>query len=385
MCRVAGRLMSHGLGVLSTLMLAGCFAGPGETPTALLVGDGLWGEYVVSDARHPTALALAADGRVFYTEKDTGSIRVVAAGELLAEPFATVPVNSAGQRGLLGIALHPDFDDNGRVYAFYTRSDTGQATTDVRAVVDNRVVYFEADGNVAAGGEIFVASLPAGAGTTRIGGRIAFAADGTLLVTLGDLGDTTGAASPTAPVGKILRYNDDGSIPADNPTADSPVYARGLRDPRGLCVDPASGVPLMIDRNADGHYEEINRVLPGRDFGWPAVVGIADSPEELEYAATHADYADPLRQTGTNNLGLVGGSFNPSTRYGPNVQLNYFYGERHTRRVRYSAMNTARDGFTSNALFAHYFPSDITDVAFTPAGTLYVACEDAVLRVVPTP
>ena len=299
-------------------------------------------------------------------------------------PFATVPVNYAKRRGLLGIALHPDFEDTPRVYVFYTRSDTGQATDDSQAVIDNRVVYFEANGNVAAGGEVFITSLPADAGTGRVGGRITFAADGKLLVSIGDITDPTGAASTRLLVGKILRYNDDGTIPADNPMADSPVYVRGLRDPRGLCIDPTDAAPFVLDRNENGRNEEINRVQAGQDGGWPDVVGKASSTAEQTYAAANADYVDPLLDTGSLNVGLIGGSFNPSTRYGPDTELRFFYGEANTRRVRSAELNAARTAFTANELFAHYLPGVITDVAFTPAGTLYVACEDAILRIVPT-
>ena len=204
MFRCATHLGGVVLVAAGVLSLTGCLPSPGQTSTPIAVADGLQAEFVVNDAQHPAGLAFAADGRVFYTEKETGRIRVIVDGTLLEQPFASVPVNYAGDRGLLGIALHPNFNLKPRVYVFYTRSDTGAVTDDAQAVVDNRVVYFEADGNVSSNGEIFVASLPAGSQTVRVGGRLAFSPDGTLFVGLGDLGNkfnapehrTTGREDP---------------------------------------------------------------------------------------------------------------------------------------------------------------------------------------------
>lgn len=371
------------LAVLALAALGGCFGFPDAHPQPVRVGEGLWAEYVVSAANHPYALAFAGDGRVFYTEKNTGRIRVIVGGVLKDEPFATVPVNHAGDRGLLGLALHPDFERTPRVYVFYTRSDTGRATDDPRAVVDNRVVYFEAAGDVAAGGEIFVTALPARLGPMRVSGRIAFAADGKLLVGLGDQAARLRALNPTELVGKLLRYNDDGSLPADNPVPGSPVYARGFCDIRGLWIDPPSGGVFLIDRNATGE-DEINLVQPGKNYGWPEVTGRADAAAEQEYAASNADYVDPLRAAGPTSPGFVGGAVNPAARYGYARRLVAFYGQESNGRVFAAELNPARDALTDTSEFtSQRLPGTITDVAFTPAGTLYVACRGAIFRITP--
>ena len=375
-----------GCGIISLavgLLLPGCMpaADPASLPAALNVASGLQAEYVLVDAVHPTALAFASDGRVFYTEKDTGRIRIVKDGELLAEPFARVPVNSAGDRGLLGIALHPDFEFNGRVYVFYTRSDTGANNTDARAVVDNRVVYFTASADVAPAGEVFVASLPVGSHTGRVGGRIAFGLDDTLFVALGDLGNEDLAQDEESLAGKILRYNDDGTIPADNPTPESPVFALGLREPRGLAIDPETGDPWVTERSQNGLHE-INRIAAGKNYGWPTVVGPADTEAELAFAAANADYVDPLADSGIEQSEYVGAAFNPNTKYGPKQQLRLFYGVAGDGRVVSLQLGPERTSVASSSTFATGLPWPITDVAFTPVGTLYVATEDALLRVV---
>ncbi len=381
------RAVRSSAGVMAWMALAGvggCLPFPGSDPAPVRLAEELWGEYVVSQAARPAAVAFAGDGRVFYVEQHTGQVRVVVDDEVLATPFVSVPVNTAGDRGLLGIALHPEFSTTPRVYICYTRSDTGANSSDPQAVVDQRVVYFAANGNVAQGGEVFVASFPATGGTQRVGGRLGFSADGKLLVALGDTTDTAGAQRDGTLLGKLLRYEPDGSIPADNPAADSPVFAKGLRNPRGVCVDPVNGGLFVIDECGSGLHE-VNLLVAGADLGWPSVVGKAEDPAELEYVADHPDYLDPLRELATGTDHLAGASFNPSTRYGPLPLNDFFYGASAAREVRQADVPTDRTRIGVPDTFASYVPGDVLDVAFTPAGTLYVATESALLRVVPRP
>ncbi len=363
------------------LLLVGCLLSSEQRSIPINVADGLQAEFVVPHAEHPAALAFVPDGRILYTEKNTGKIRVIADNKLLDEPFATVPVNFANDRGLLGIAVHPNFNLNQRVYVFYTRSDTGLVSNDPRAVVDQRVVYFEAGGDVAAGSEVFVASIPAEGDGSRVGGLIGFTDGGTLLVAIGDQGNDNAAQDPGLLYGKILRYNDDGTIPGDNPDPNSPVYARGLRFPQGLGFDPITEVAFVTDRNAS-RFHEINRIEAGKDYGWPTVAGVATSAAQLAYAAETPEYANPILDSGSSTSPLVGATFNPSTKYGPDNRLYFFYGEQSGGRVFSLELSADRTAAVKSRLYASGLPTPITDVVFTPSGTLYVASEDAILRIV---
>ncbi len=350
-------------------------------PPPVTVADQWLAQYVVDGAEHPMALAFSGDGRVFYTEKNTGKIRVVAGGVLRDEPVAEVPVNFAGDRGLLGIAAHPDFLRNGRLYVFYTLADNGQVTDNPVAVLDNRIVYFDTVDSTAVGGEVFVASLPAGAGVHHVSGRLAFGADGKLYAAIGDLDEPEAAQTETL-AGKILRMNDDGTVPADNPTAGSYVYAYGVRDVRGLAVDPVSKVLYGLDRN-DTKGEEINRYLPGHDYGWPNVAGTARTATELQYAAEHPAYLDPILETTDYFPGLVGGSFDPSTRYnGASLLDDFFYGAAVRQQVLRLELDPGRTLVAGGDVFGQNLPGEMTDVAFTPAGTLYVATDTALFRII---
>lgn len=379
------RVLCTAVVAAGAVALPGCPSGT-STPPPINVAVGLQAEYVDANAALPYAMAAAADGRVFFTEKNTGLIRVIKDGAVLAEPFASVPVNFAGDRGLLGIALDPSFNLNGRVYVFYSRSDTGEVTSDPRAVVDHRIVYFEAldGGDVANGDEIFVVSLPVGLDTTRIGGVIGFGPDRTLFAGFGDTTDQDAAQVAGLLFGKILRYNDDGTIPSDNPTADSAVYALGLCDPRGLAFDPQSSVPFVNDHRAVGSgVYQIDRILAGKNYGWPSVVGVADTTDELAFVAENAEYEDPIIVS--DGDGFAGLAFNPSTKYGDTAWEELFYGRISTGQITRSPLSSDRTVADTPEMFAHHFPTPVTDVSFTPAGTLYVATGSAILRVVTYP
>lgn len=378
MHRAGKHLCLVGMVAAGLAVVAGCPLGRANLP--INVAKGLQAEYVVTGLARPFALAFLPDGRVLYTEKNTGRIRVIVDGELLDEPFATVPVNYAGDRGLLGIAVHPRFELNSRVYVFYTRSDTGAATDDPQATVDHRIVYFVADGDVASGGEVFVASIPVEGTGAQVGGHLAFWGDDTLLAAVGDMTHAAGVQDDSALVGKVLRYNDDGSIPVSNPIAGSPVFARGFRDPQGLTYDPESRTVFLTDRNQN-RYHEVNRVFDGRDYGWPSVSGFADTADERAYAAANPDYMDPLLDSGTNTSPLVGATFNPSGKYGTRYRMRFFYGQRNRGQIYNVELSADRGTAVAANWFAGRLPTPLNSICFSPSGTLYALTNSAILRI----
>lgn len=369
---------------LLTLAGGGCPPQPTPPPAAALtvnVAPTLFARLVVSGANQPRGIAFTPDGRLLYGEKDTGLIRMVVNGQLLAAPFAALPVNFAGDRGLLSLAVHPDFETNQRVYVCYSRSDTGASTNDPNGIVDNRVVYFEAAGNQAAGGEVFVASLPIGTSTERVGGRIAIDGSFFLWVALGDQFTPGSAQDASSLAGKVLRYNDDGSIPGDNPDGSSPVVALGLRHPRGLSIDPVTGSPFVLDAN-EGGFHEVNRVQLDRNLGWPAVIGFAVAPNELGFAAAVPNYTDPLFETLAGITDVGGGAFDPGSQYGPRRQNQFFFGGGSQQLVYVAELNGSRTA-AEGAQFGGPFQQPVTDIGFSPSGTLYVGTTNAIYRVVP--
>src|SRR5688572_21068534 len=213
---------------------------------------------VAGGLNNPTAMAIAPDGRVFVCQQG-GALRVIREGVLLPTPFVTVPVNAAGERGLLGIAFDPDFMTNQFVYVYYTSPTP---------VIHNRVSRFTADGDVAVpGSELVLLDLnPLSGATNHNGGALHFGIDGKLYIAVGENANPFNAQSLNNLLGKVLRINADGSIPEDNPFynvaagANRAIWALGLRNPFTFAVQPGTGRLFINDVGSGGGgvREEIN-------------------------------------------------------------------------------------------------------------------------------
>lgn len=220
-----------------------------------------------------TALAFAPDGRLFYAER-SGTVRVWEDGA--SRVFATVatvtsePGGGYSERGLLGLALSPTFSSDHHVYAFY--SDADRAHQHVIRWTDCAGAGVEAT---------VIITLPAGPDCCHKGGRIRFGSDGKLYVSLGDEHDAGAAQDTSDPRGKILRYNADGTVPADNPFgAGDPVWAYGFRNPYGMAVS-ASGQLAVTNNGPSGDsgspatgYDTLVLSVPrGGHYQWPDCYG----------------------------------------------------------------------------------------------------------------
>jgi len=265
---------------------------------------------VVTGLNQPTSMAFIGANDFFVLEKTTGKVQRIVNG-VLQSTVLDLAVNNSSERGLLGIALHPQFSQNGFVYLYWTESASGvdSANPDDVPLLGNRVDRYTWNGNTLTFDRnlIKLRALQQDAGQSsranHNGGVLRFGPDGKLFILMGDNGrrgllqnitsggpvpdDQFGGPEPDNAhmTGFILRLNDDGSTPTDNPffnantgltgeaaTNVKKLFAYGVRNGFGMAVDPLSG-NLWTQENGDDAFDEMNRVVPGFNGGWIQVIG----------------------------------------------------------------------------------------------------------------
>jgi glucose/arabinose dehydrogenase len=301
---------------------------------------------------------------------------VVQNGQLLAQPaftFTDVMIRTGNESGVLGMALHPNFAQNHFVYVAYSALRPGSDPV-------NRVIRFRESNNTFADAAVILDNVPTG--LNHAGSRIRFGPDGKLYITTGDAGNPDLSQTLSSLAGKVLRLNDDGTTPADNPYG-SPVWTWGHRHPQGLDWHPATR-DLWATEHGGTHRDELNRIVKGNNYGWPIIQGDETRPDMITPVLFYIPAIAPS-----------GLSFYPSTRI-PQFRANIFFtalAGMHIHRVRLDPTDATRVAATER-LFEGKF-GRIRDVVPGPEGYLYfstsnrdartspVATDDRIARIVP--
>jgi aldose sugar dehydrogenase len=330
------------------------------TPVARIAPD-ITMRPIVEGVLVPIAMQFAPDGRMFFNEVSKGTVRILNAdGTLQEEPFVQLRVAQRKEMGALGLALHPNFAQNRWVYVFYS-----QARNDNGDPEDNRVMRFTEKDGVATERTPIIRDLPAGI-CCHNGGRIGFGPDGKLYVTVGDVNQEDRAQNPKRLNGKILRLNDDGSIPSDNPDPTSSIYAMGFRNPYGLAFHPITGVPYITENGEVGH-DEVNRIVPGGNYGNPVAEGYAQK----------AGFIDPIWETQRGRIAPSGATFYTGAAM-PEYTNDFFFCSYNTgdlTRMRFGGPDY--DKVVEQEVLARIC---YLDIANAPDGSLYVAGVTSIIR-----
>jgi len=326
---------------------------------------------VAENLEIPWEIVFAPDGRIFFTER-VGNLRVIENGKLNPEPVAILDVGTV-EGGLLGLALDPNFEQNHFLYLYYTYFEF--------PLTYNKVARFTEKDNSLLDEFILVDKIPGAA--IHDGGRLKFGPDEKLYITTGDAGNSNAAQDLNSLSGKILRINPDGTIPSDNPFADSMIFSYGHRNPQGLDWDPVTG-KLVVTEHGSSAHDEINVVEAGKNYGWPKVVGGEHDPQ----------YIDPILQTGEDTWAPSGATFYDSENI-PEWTNKYFVATLRGGHLRMLDLNLEENQvISSEALFSNTY-GRLRDASIGQDGNLYLLTsnrdgrgapaenDDRILKIIP--
>lgn len=335
---------------------------------------------IASGLEFPWGMTFLPNGDILVTERE-GRLRLIQNGRLLPRPIEGLPENIyvAGQGGLLDVAIHPNFEENKLVYISYAGQGDGGAGTEVtRGVLKNNRLE-----NV----EVIFAVEPKTSGALHYGSRLVFAEDGTLFITVGDRYHKMEEAQNLANhLGSIMRINDDGSVPEDNPFvgvegAQPEIYSYGHRNVQGITKRPSDHSIWSHEHGPKGG-DEVNKLKPSANYGWPEITYGIDYSGEIISEETHKEgmeqpviYWDP-------SIAPSGMDFYDGDKF-PEWQGDLFVGalvKTHLRRLEMDGDNITEQEVLLDGL------ARIRDVKSGPDGYLYILTDDLngkVLRLEP--
>jgi glucose/arabinose dehydrogenase len=342
---------------------------------------------VAGGLANPWSMAWLPNGDMLITER-AGRLRILRNGVLDPEPIAGVPeVRITILGGLLEVLLHPDFASNRTLYLSYAKgreADELSTTAVARARFDGkRLTNLE---------EIFVAENWS-MSPTNFGGRMVFGRDGYLYLTIGERQEQERAQNTMLHGGKVLRLRDDGGVPADNPFVGKEgflpeIYSYGHRSPQGLAMHPETGAIWENEHGPLGG-DEINIILPGRNYGWPLVTYGKDYDGSTISELTSRPDLEPPLMYWVPSIAISGLTFYTGDRL-PAWKGNAFVGSMMAGRIRWT-------GHVQRLTFENGQPIQrepilaelrqrIRDVRQGPDGLLYVLTDQnpgVLLRIEP--
>ncbi|WP_026103175.1 PQQ-dependent sugar dehydrogenase [Pseudanabaena sp. PCC 6802] len=333
---------------------------------------------VLSGLEHPWSMAWLPDGTLLITERP-GRLRVARNGTLDPTPITGVPpVFAEGQGGLMEVSIHPNFAKNRFIYLTYShgtdranRTRLARATFDGKALSDVQVIF-----------EVSQAK----SGTQHFGSRIVWLPDNTMLVAIGDGGNPPvqldgdlirkQAQNLRSQLGKIVRLNDDGSIPSNNPFANDPnanpsVWSYGHRNTQGLTFDAPTGRVWQTEHGARGG-DEVNLVRSGKNYGWPIVTYSREYfGPEISAERSRPGMEDP-KLVWTPSIAPSGLAFYSGDRF-PAWKGNLFAGGLVSKDVRRITLDATGNVVNQQSID---IGQRVRDVRQGPDGLLYVLTDE---------
>jgi glucose/arabinose dehydrogenase len=349
---------------LVPLLVAGLV---GTTPAPAIAATGVRAVRVAKNLANPVGFTFTPTGRLVYLERNTGWLRFRNLQTGIDHRVHRVSkVNFDGERGALGVAVHPGWPTQPFVYVFVTRNTSvGLRNQVLRIKVQNGRV-----------GVRKLLSVAAGPASNHNGGRILFGPDKRLYVVIGDNAVSANSQDRTGNLrGKILRLNPDGSIPANNPFGKR-IWAYGIRNSIGFAFDPQNG-RLWESENGPSCNDEINRIVRGGNHGW--------GPSE---SCPNTNNSGPTprilpKYTFVSTVGLTGLAFCDACGLGAGFDGDLLVGAVNDGIIRRFDLNAGRTGFDAGPLLVLDRPGPVLSLEVAPNGRIYFSDFGAIYRLAP--
>ncbi|MBA4438691.1 MAG: PQQ-dependent sugar dehydrogenase [Nitrosopumilaceae archaeon] len=325
-------------------------------------------DVIVDGLNNPWEIVFGPNGDIYFTERDGRIWKMSESG--VAKVIQTFPKSGSVEGGTLGLALHPNFEENNKIYVYQTNLEL--------EFYQNKVFSFEVNGDTLSNKQLILDGIPGA--PWHDGGRIKFGPDQKLYISTGDAINPGWSQDLSSLAGKILRINSDGTIPDDNPFDSSPVFSYGHRNPQGLAWS-TDGLFLSSEHGPSGElgygHDEINLILKGKNYGWPNIVG--DSSED--------SFVNPIIHSGESTWAPSGMVFFDSEK------ISDFTGKFLVGTLRgehLMVMDIANDGslISLEKMFDGEF-GRIRTAQMSPDGNLYLLTangnNDQIIRISETP
>ncbi len=354
--------------LLATAFTTSVAAGPAAA------GGGIAVRLVKGGLNDPAAFTFSPRGLIFYAERGTGEIRVLNPRTHTDRLVDTISgVDGSGERGALGVALHPGWPQRPFIYVYVTRMANG--------ALHNQILRIR----VRNGHGVGVRTLFQTTAVTVLyhnGGRILFGPGGTLFAMVGDGHTDANAQDLTSnPRGKILRMTTNGGIPPGNPLPGSRIWSFGHRNSFGFTFDPQTG-KLWETENGPSCNDEINLDVRGGNFGWGANENCSGtSPGDTNNSGPRPRRGPKWFTQGT--IGITGDAFCHSCGLGSQYQGDLFFGSANTGQLRVLQLNASRTGFVGGASIVLTAPNGtIYSMETAPNGTIYFSDSSGIYKLV---
>ena len=308
-------------------------------------------DVVVDGLNNPWEMVFAPNGDIYFSERDGRIWKIESFGE--AKVIQTFPKSGSYEGGTLGLALHPNFEENKKIYVYQTNLEL--------EFFQNKVFSFTVDGDELTDKQTVIDGIPGA--PWHDGGRIAFGPDEKLYITTGDAVNPGWSQDLSSLAGKILRINPDGTIPDDNPFDSSPIFSYGHRNPQGIAWNE-DGMLVASEHGPSGEmgygHDEINVIQKGKNYGWPKVVG--DSSDE--------SFVNPLIHSGQSTWAPSGMVYFDSDKV-PSFEGKFLVGA--LRGEHLMVVDVAKDGslISAEKMFEGEF-GRIRTAQVGPDGVLYL-------------